>query len=225
MKRKRALELSVAQSKKQKVMKKQTASLGVTGKNTEEAVVILHTRGDAKINTALNRIGASVLRSATPEVTHLCIDEFKLTEEIMCGLAFCDHLVSNKWLERSVKQGNFNSNEAKFGVKADKTLKKVEKELGFKLSEVIARRERKKKKVFHGLKLYETKRNKWSLGNMFIAHGGKVGRKKNPNMIYVGLSKSDKEAFTGRNFRVHTPSWVYAAILRQKLPSAKEFRF
>jgi len=214
-KRKRSvLEKSVTKSKKRKLMK------------NSRKVAILSTRVTAKVKKAVGNIGAKLILSPTSKVTHLCIDKFSLTETILCGLAYCDHLVSEKWLLSSGQRGS----EENFGIKADSALLKVEKQLGFKLSEVILRRNRKKNRIFHNLKLYLTTKVKASLRHMFTAHGGKlarrIGKKRTSNVIVLGQGKSDKEAkkLTENKFKVHTPFWVYAAILRQKLPGASEFR-
>jgi len=151
------------------------------------------------------------------------------TEKLICGLAYCKFLVSSKWLTRCIKEGNFEDEE-KFKIPKGVRLSTIQKELDFKISEFMERRNGKRKKLFHGMKLYITKKVDSSFGNMFVAHGGRLanrpGRKYTPELITLGLNESDQEAqkLIRKKFRVRSPIWVKAAILRQKMPLVGEFR-
>jgi len=180
-------------------------------------------------NESLMRLGATMLCKVDSKVTHLCMDKFRTTEKVLCGLAFCKKIVTNKWLTSCIKHGSFDLDEEKFKVKVDASLRKAEKQLDFKLSEVILKRNRKRNKLFSGLRLYLTRKVDPAFGNMFVAHGGKLsktaGRKYSPDLIVVGLEDSDKEVcrLIKKRFKVKSTAWIKASIFRQKLPKASEF--
>jgi len=185
---------------------------------------------DAAQEKSLIKIGATFLSTVDRKVTHLCMDKFRTTEKVLCGLAYCDYVVSSKWLSKCLAKGNFMVEEAKFNIPSDISLKRAERDLGFKLSDVISRRNRKHSKLFQGLKLFMTNKVHPAFGRMFSAHGGTLaktaGRKYNPDLIVLGLQEADDDAqkLVKRKFRVRTTSWVKAAIFRQKLPKVCEFR-
>jgi len=185
---------------------------------------------DAAQEKSLTKIGATFLSTVDRKVTHLCMDKFRTTEKVLCGLAYCDYVVSSKWLSKCLAKGNFMVEEAKFNIPSDASLKRAERDLGFKLSDVISSRNRKQSKLFQGLKLFMTNKVHRAFGRMFSAHGGTLaktaGRKYNPDLIVLGLQEADDEAqkLVKRKFRVRTTSWVKAAIFRQKLPKVCEFR-
>jgi len=185
---------------------------------------------DAAQEKSLIKIGATFLSTVDRKVTHLCMDKFRTTEKVLCGLAYCDYVVSSKWLSKCLAKGNFMVEEAKFNIPSDASLKRAERDLEFKLSDVISRRNRKHSRLFQGLKLFMTNKVHPAFGRMFSAHGGTLaktaGRKYNPDLIVLGLQEADDDAqkLVKRKFRVRTTSWVKAAIFRQKLPKVCEFR-
>jgi len=174
-------------------------------------------------------MGAVVMRTVGPKVTHLCIDKFRTTEKVLCGLAYCDYLVSAMWPTVCVERNNFNINESEYFIRPDLNSRKTERELGFKLTEVIRKRKLRTKKVFHGLKLYTTKQVNPVFQNMFLAHGGKLvktpGRRPKPELVILGLEDSDKQAqnLLNKGYKVRNRSWVKASIFRQELPKVSEF--
>lgn len=184
---------------------------------------------NSRENKELRKIGAIILNSVVPKLTHLCIDKFRTTEKVLCGLAYCDYLVSDLWPTACSVRENFNIDEAEYFIKPDKKLLKTEIDLGFKLSEVIRRRNRRITKVFNGLKLLKTQLVNPAFENMFVAHGGKLakssGRKDCPQLIILGLDDEDEQAqtFLSKKYKVRNPSWVKAAIFRQELPTDSEF--
>jgi len=179
---------------------------------------------------ALKKIGATILADIDPKVTHICMDKFRTTKKVLCGLAFCKYIVSNKWLSSCVENGSFDIDETRYKIKVDPTLRKLQRQLDFKFPDVIMKRDRKYNKIFYGLKLFVTRKVDPAFCMMFIAHGGKLsatpGRKFNPKIIVIGLDESDEEAqqLIKRKFKVRNTCWVKASIFRQKLPKASEFK-
>jgi len=178
---------------------------------------------------SLRKIGATIVSAGDSKLTHLCVDQFNTTEKVLCGLAYCNHIVSSKWLTRCIKERSFEDEE-KFKIPDGLALQKIQRELDFKISDFITRRNRKRTKLFRGMKLYMTKKVDSSFGNMFIAHGGRLakspGRRYSTELIVLGLDEFDEEAqkLERKKFRVRNPTWVKAAILRQKIPTLREFR-
>jgi len=199
-------------------------------KAAKKSIYLLRTGyTNSKENKELRKIGAIILNSVVPKLTHLCIDKFRTTEKLLCGLAYCDYLVSDLWPTACSIRENFNIDEAEYFIKPDKKLHKTEKELGFNLTEVIRRRNRRITKVFNGLKLLKTEVVNPAFENMFVAHGGKLAKSSGlrpcPQLIILGLDDEDQQAqtFLSKHYKVRNPSWVKAAIFRQELPRESEF--
>jgi len=199
-------------------------------KAAKKSIYLLRTGyTNSKENKELRKIGAIILNSVVPKLTHLCIDKFRTTEKLLCGLAYCDYLVSDLWPTACSVRENFDIDEAEYFIKPDKKLHKTEKELGFNLTEVIRRRNRRITKVFNGLKLLKTQVVNPAFENMFVAHGGKLAKSSGlrpcPQLIILGLDDEDQQAqtFLSKHYKVRNPSWVKASIFRQELPKESEF--
>lgn len=228
--RKKSLTVPSKKRKPSLVEPVKTALRRSSRKSSRRSVYLLRT-GYTNIeeNKELRKMGAVVQRSVSPKLTHLCVDKFRTTEKVLCGLAYCDYLVSAMWPTACVRCDNFNIDETEYFIRPDANSRKAERELGFKLAEVIEKRKRRTTKIFNGLKLFQTKKVNPAFQNMFLAHGGKLvksaGRKPRKELIILGLEDSDKQAQTllKKEHKVRTQTWVKAAIFRQELPKASEF--
>jgi len=180
--------------------------------------------------SVLKKMGAIILQNVEEKVSHLCMDEFRITGKFLCALAYCDYIVSNKWLTRCAELGSFEVPEAKYRVTVNKEMIKAQSKFNFKFSHFLRVRHRRHSKLFNGLKLYATKNVDPVYRKVFTMHGGKLsstpGKKFNPSLIIVGADKSDEEAqeLILKNLKVRTTNWVIAAVLSQKFPAVKKFR-
>jgi len=197
----------------------------------KEKVYIVQTGSvNPELENILMEMGATILRNIGSKVSHLCMDEFRITGKFLCGLAYCDYIVSNRWLTRCAELGTFEVDENKFRIKSNKELKRVQQNLDFRLSQFLKKRNRRVYQIFSGLKLYATKNVDSDYSKAFTLHGGQLsetpGTKFKPSLIIVGVNDSDEEAqeLVSKKLKVRNLDWVNAAVLSQKIPTANKFR-
>jgi len=182
------------------------------------------------VESLVKKMGATILQNVDEKVTHLCMDDFRITGKFLCALAYCDYIVSNDWLSRCAELGTFQVDEAKYRVRWNKEMVKAQRIFDFKFSDFLKVRHRRHKKLFNGLTLYATKNVDPVYCKVFTMHGGKVsqtpGQKFKSSLIIVGADKSDEEAqeLILKNLKVRNTNWVNAAVLSQKIPQASKFR-